>query len=441
MKSALRAIEDNFRIIQQNAHPITGLFPAVDCNAAVSESESFDDHMREAWIRDWSMNLIGLIGSATNLRKLSPENTLADEISGFVKENITTVLGFLDKPRWTDLFRQSVVYNEWYTEVKSSPPEVHMQQDGARCEGTQNGPWDQNQPEAWGEFLLAIGKAKEAGIIGEYSSDQTLFIKRVAGYLVRAQPWAFESSGMWEGLPVRTPTSRSVAIAIAKGLDAVSSFLYEDDQSHYAQMAREHINFVVQMSMLFVRQNPDEDYTARNGHTNGVDLAMLAAIMLFDSEKTRLSFTEYVERNKEKLGIGELIGARRYDGDPYKRGELGEARWFMAEPILAIGYFQEAQHALKMGDLEKAKACRAIGEARLKQALAIVKLYRYPPELFTPQNPANITDKRGVIIRNGVALVPLKRSLLWNRALIMLAASEGLLALKPEQDTPKVKSD
>ena len=104
----------------------------------------------------------------------------------------------------------------------------------------------------------------------------------------------------------------------------------------------------------------------------------------------------------------------------------------MADPILAIGYFREAQIT---EDSEGVKLYRSIARLRFEQALEILSRYGYPPELFIPKEQGSIKDPSVALIKDvgqgKVALVPLERSLLWNRALIMLAASEATLALRP----------
>ena len=106
----------------------------------------------------------------------------------------------------------------------------------------------------------------------------------------------------------------------------------------------------------------------------------------------------------------------------------------MADPVLAIGYFREAQKEFGKGDMVKALMYRHIAEAWLKQALEISRYYGYYPELypelFIPNDPNNPQNLAKALIKNDgertVALVPYERSLLWNSALVMSASSEAL---------------
>ena len=409
-------IRGNFEAIRGNVNFTSGFFPAVE--PGVGDKSAYEEnHMQEAWIRDWSMNIIGMVDGVANLRKLSSKSTLANEISDFVKRDITKVLGVLSADsRWTEKFNGDIVDHPWYTELAGRPPEAHVQQDGTRCKGTIYGEWDQNQPEAWGEFLLAIGKAKEVGVIDEYDWDgQMEFIETVAGYLVRIQTWRFLCTGMWEGLPGRSPTSRSVALAIAKGLDAVCP-LFKDAPPLF----KRQINRMIDQNMDFVRENPNTDYTEPTGHPDGADLAMLATMILDGGEATKLSFVDYVLQNGKKLGIGSTPGAKRFVGDSYYMNEEvedGEARWFMAEPILAIGFFQAADEAFKQGNLTEAAHYYGIAKYRLKRTLEIIEEYGYPPELFKVIAPTTRGGEN--------TYEPFRRSLLWNRALVMIACSQA----------------
>lgn len=421
-----RIISDSFQMISKNPDGKTGLFPAVDSD--IHTPESNEDDMREAWIRDLSWNLISLMETIGNLRDVSPKNEMASRMTAFLKNDIEKVLHFLNQDRWVDKFNQQIIDNGSFTSLSEDPPEVHMKHGGEECH------WDQNQPESWGELLLAIGKAGEIGVVEKYSEDQTKVIKSMAAYLIRIQPWKFSGAGMWEGLPAHSPSSRSNAVAIAKGLDAVRG-LFQDDPSF-----QEKIDNTVSRTMAFVKEDINTDYTTPDGHPGGADLAMLATMILPCSEKTELPFAQYVDENKTQLQIGLLPGAIRYVGDAYKRGEFGEARWFMADPILAIGYFKEAENELRKGDKENARIYNELALSRLNQALSISSHYGYDvglfPELFIPRDPKNVVGRSDILLRNDgtreVALEPLNRSLIWNCALVMHASA---LANKIDRDS------
>lgn len=412
-----KIIEKNFRLISESANARSGLFPAVD--PGIETPASNEDHMSEAWIRDTSWNLISIIETIKNAGSASSNGETVSAMKEFIAKESRKLLALLNQERWLARFRQDIVDNGNYTSLSGEPPEAHMKTDGAECR------WDQNQPESWGELLIAFGKARSEGIVEQYSVDEMTVIRAIAEYLVKIKPWKFAGAGMWEGVPVHSPSSRSNAVAIAKGLDIVLP-LFEDDQ-HF----QKEINDTVDRTMAFVREDINTDYTVPDNHRDGADLAMLVGMALPETERTTLPFIKYIEENGTKLGIGSLPGAIRFIGDPYKRGELGEARWFMANPILAIGYLREAEREFMHGNLEQARAYQQTANSFLTQALEISRYYGHDPELFPElfiqRDPENVKDKSNILEKNDgtrtVALEPLERSLLWNSALIMTAVA------------------
>jgi hypothetical protein len=404
-----RFIRVNFEIVKANVHPKTGLWPAVE---PLNTPESKENHMDHAWIRDSAMNLIGMIEASANLKLLDQDNKLAAEIDEFIGKNITKMLKFFDQDRWNKRFDQRIYVGEW--SECPDPPEIHMLQNGDPC------PWDQNQPECWGDFLIAVGRAHETGIIKDYKKKEKEFIKRIARYLVNIDPTIFAGAGMWEGRPGHSPSSRSNAILVGKGLKAVD-FLFEE-----GTRPRKKVDFIVRDAIDFARESEDFDFTTPDGHPNGIDLAMLVAMAMPGSEETRLRFAEYVRRNGATLKIGDLPGAIRFVSDTYQTGELGEALWFMAIPILAIGYFQEAAIALKNWDVKTAKEYLGEARKRLEQALEIMDIHDgHAPELFKPRRAVSQEDFDNPLTKNGVVPDALNRSLLWNRALMMIALSQA----------------
>lgn len=415
-----RIIQKGFELISTKADERTGLFPAA--NPDIQTPESKENHMQEAWIRDTSWNIILLIETMDNLERAKSKNQITRSINEFLNNDILKILNLLNQPRWLDKFNQTILDNGSHTALSGEAPEVHLKQDGQECH------WDQNQPESWGELLIAIGKAKEKGILVECPSELINVIRIITEYLIRIKPWKFSGAGMWEGLPAYSPASRSSAIAIAKGLEAISIFFKNDPR------LIKQIDDTVDKTINFVKEDVNHDYTTPDSHPDGADLAMLAAIILPGSNKTELSFTQYIEDNGQKLQIGPLPGTIRFIGDLYNRGELGEARWFMADPIMAIGYFKEASRAYENGNLEMAEKYKQIAQSRLDQSLRISKHYdRHPqlfPELFIQRDPDNVHDEPNILIMNDgtktVALQPLERSLLWNTCLVMAASAESV---------------
>lgn len=410
-------IEKNFRLIAGNANAQSGLFSAVD--SRIETPASREDHMSEAWIRDTSWNLISIIETIESVDGMRGGGETVSAMKEFVGEESRKLLALLDQERWLARFRQDVIDNGDCTSLSGEPPEVHLKTNGAECR------WDQNQPESWGELLIAFGKARSEGIVEQYSANEMKVIRAIAEYLVKIKPWKFAGAGMWEGVPVHSPSSRSNAVAIAKGLD-IALPLFEDDRPF-----QKEINDTVDRTMAFVREDINTDYTVPHNHENGADLAMPVVMALPETEKTTLPFIKYMEENSAKLGIGPLPGAIRFVGDPYKRGEFGEARWFMANPVLAIGYLREAEKEFARGNLEQAEAHRRTADSFLAQALEISRYYGHDselfPELFIPRDPENVKGKTNILERNDgrrtVALEPLERSLVWNSALVMTAGA------------------
>lgn len=407
----------NFDIITENVDKKSGLFYAVD--SKIDTSASKENHMSEAWIRDTSCTLISILETIGNINESNPDNKIAQKMRSFLKEDVRKILSLLNQNRWLNKFQQDIIDNGSFTALSGDPPEVHMKASGEECH------WDQNQPESWGELLIAIGNTKERGIIEEYSPSEMTVIKAITEYLIKIKPWKFAGAGMWEGLPGHSPSSRSNAIVIAKGLDAILP-LFKNDP-----FLKKGVDDTIVKTMEFVRADINTDYTTPNGHSDGADLAMLVSMILPETERTALPFAKYVKENGHKLGIGPLPGATRYIGDPYKISELGEARWFMADPILAIGYLKEAKKEFIKGNFLDAKKYEQIANSRIEESLEISGHYGHDPELFpelfVQRDPKKVKGQPNILEMRDetkiVALEPLERSLIWNSALVMNAGS------------------
>lgn len=412
-------IRNQFEVIKHFVHPVTGLWPAVEPGAGKREVYE-DNHMQDAWIRDSSMNLIGLIEAAAILKQLNKRSALAAEIGEFVRDDIHRVIGYLDRERWTNRFRQPILVNEdhsTFAKPEIGAPEVHLKTDGAECEWKR-----QNQPDSWGELLIAIGRAKQAKIIDKYSDSETLFIERVAGYLCRIQPWNFECSGMWEDPEVRAPTPRSTALIIVKGLKAVRDLVKNGQQAD--------IHAALRRTMVFVKEDPNTDKTCPD-HGDGADLAMAIAEAMPSTDRTRMPADQYISDNAERLSIGVFPGAKRHLYDAYfgnPKVAISEARWFISNPTLVIDYSQATRLAIENEEYAQAAASFNQSVARFDQTLAVLDHYKYAPELFIPTDPEFVNEDENPWIERdpseNVLLVPLQRSLLWNRAFIAWAAAE-----------------
>src|SRR4029078_6428299 len=97
-RSVERIICGNFKATPESAHPLTGLFPAVD--RRIDTAATHENHMEESWIRDWGMNMIGMVESSSTLKKLQGQSELASQIDIFTSANIRRTLAFIDQPRW-----------------------------------------------------------------------------------------------------------------------------------------------------------------------------------------------------------------------------------------------------------------------------------------------------------------------------------------------------
>jgi hypothetical protein len=428
-------IRQQFEILRDTVNPITGLWPAVE--VGVGKKEAYEeDHMQDAWIRDSSMNLIGLIEAAAILKHLDKESALATEIGEFVRDDIHRVIGFLNQPRWTNRFRQRITTDEdhsTYANPEMGAPEVHLKTDGNPCEWKR-----QNQPDSWGELLIAIGRARQVGIMKEYLDDPTknpeesevLFIKRVAGYLCRIQPWHFECSGMWEDPEVKAP--RSTGLIIIKGLKAIRDIVKGDQ-------IQADIHVALRRTMAFVREDPNTDRTSPD-HGDGADLAMAIAEAMPSTERTRMPVGTYISDNAERLSIGFFPAAKRHLYDVYygnPKVAIGEARWFISNPTLVIDYAQATRIAIEGEDFEKAAEYFYQVDFRFDQTMKVLSHYGYPWELAKPTDPDCVEPDDHpwpeIDPVENVVLVPLERSLLWNRAFIAWAAAEALFARKRVQ--------
>jgi len=412
-------IREQFEILRKYVNPVTGLWPAVE--PGVGKKEVCEqDHMGDAWTRDTAMNLIGLVETTAILKEMNPESALASEIGDFTSEEIHRLIKFLDKPRWTDRFRQPVTVNENYSALAKpeiGAPEVHLKTNGDPCEWPR-----QNQPDSWGELLIAIGRASQVRIVDSYSDSEILFVKRVAGYLCRIEPWHFECSGMWED-PEVVRDHRSSKLIMVKGLKAIRN-LVEGDQ------IQADIHVALRRTMVFVKEDPNTDRTSPD-HGDGADLAMAIAEAMPSTDRTRLPADKYISENSERLSIGIFPAAKRHLYDRYHlnpKVAIGEARWFISNPTLVINYSQAARWAIKKEKYEQAAECFRQANFRFDQTEKVLDYYKYPWELAIPTDPDCVGPDDHpwpeIDPAENVILVPLERSLLWNRSFIAWAAAE-----------------
>jgi hypothetical protein len=423
-------IEKHFNRFVANVNPRIGLGPATD---PITDTlpQSRHDHMDGVWFRDNEIGNTAVLKTIKNLRKLSPKNELATRMGKIVAGNITATLDFMfsEKGRWFNRFRQTIYSNDLDSELKDGDkeaPEVHLQWDGTECPGTEFGKWDHNQPESWGDFLLAIGTAKKLNFIDNFTENQMRVIEAIVGYLNRAHPWRLKASSVWEGPSKDTPASRSLNLAIYEGVKEVAS--YWDPKSGFGIDTK----YTIDRSRHHVFEDMYKDVTVDpKKHPKGADAAMLA-LMPFDK---KLPFVKYVIDNMRELRIEDLPGAIRFDGDDYycAEGETqGEARWFMVEPLIAIGFYQEATRVAKVGKLKLAEQYRRIAKSRLDRALEIVNKCGFAPELFIKVDLSSVRPQdmhrvfSGIVDGKEVHYIA-NRGLGWSEALMMWAISEEAL--------------
>lgn len=450
-------LEDGFNALEACVDKTTGFFPAAfpapkNIDSAVQHlaseglDDSADDHMRHFWTRDGAEINMALIKSVIHLKSLSETSPLVDKIATFVKWDITTQLDFMfaHPDRWAMRFNWGIDNNQWDTELKdeTNAPEVHMLQNGNPCRFKDKGSdrergWDQNQPESWGDLLIAVGMAVREGIIDSYTKEQMDVIRAMVSYLTRLMPWKSKASPMWEGKSLTGVKHKDAAIA--KGLDAVYPlFNGVDDEG-----LRMDIDYTIRRSMFVVKGNYYEDYEpAEENLVPEVrdwpeekrrlikrNLATMITMSYPDfSSDTELPFIPYITDNMGILEIGEAPGAIRFKGDAYKNEGFGEARWLMAEPVIAFNFCKAAEQAEEWGQFKVAKHYRRIAADRLDRFFDVIDKCGYAPELFISIDPQSVSEDEAGVFRyvvDGVEKVykPIGRGLYWNTGLLMEAAA------------------
>lgn len=423
-----RYIEENITIIQQNQRPETGLFSASNTKAEGRCDE--EHHYEEAWTRDTSLIINGLI----DVHKVAPPDVKA-RIETMVRRGVRGMIQLYGRPESVAAFQQPIeeVTDErgmTYTRPTKETPPVHMKTDGTDCK---KGHWEHNQPDSFGEFLVAAARAKNTGIIDSFNEDEIQTLETQAQYLVNIKPWMFESASMWEHQPVRTPPSRSTTLAIVKGLEHIKPLL-----SHNAVL-QENIQATVYRSMQFIKEDPFTDYTIAD-HGTKTDLAMQVAINLPSTEQSYLDLEKLMEHADAELGAESLPGRIRYGRDGYWWSETGEALWFMAEPLEAMAHFTLTEQARATGNHDKFTTERQRGFEKLSTAILIGHRYGYYPELFVQKDPQHLTDaerKEAYICHDTkrnkeIACIPDPNDLHWNRILVAQACARGVEMLRME---------
>jgi hypothetical protein len=421
----------NFEIIKRNVHPDTGLF---------REYEFGVENPEQASIGGTSEIVIGLIEASKRMKKLPTGGELATEIDDFVKDEVGKLLTLLDNPRWTDKFNQDIIKKgHFYTTFADSTkgaPEVHLNTDGKPLEGQ-----NQNQPYAWGKFLMMVGRANRTGIIKEYTQDeldqngnvaktgQLTLIKQVAGYLLSIQPGDFECIAMGGDVPMRLPAPRSSALAMIDGLGS-ARHLFTNDPDF-----QDLISDTIFATMTFIKRDVNTDRIDPK-QSDGASFPMLRTVIMHNPEDANISAIDYITNNSERLGISVSPASKMCTGDEHDKNwdskvKIGEAR-HLVSPDLVIAYSRAVHPALKdfIFHLNDAYDYISLAQSRFRQALKVIRCYGYPPDTFIPTDsasiPPGVTSWTEVDSDEGenVVFVPKERSSIMNRSMMVWAAAE-----------------
>lgn len=380
-------MQKSLNYILNEQHPVSHLFPA-----ATSARQDKENHYQDAWVRDLSM--IGLALFDPLILELYPkEEELGKRIRSSGPRLIEGMLNLFGREPWNSAFEQDIKESkdQWgrtYTHLVKEAPPIHSKVDGKDCV------WPtQNQPDCWGEFLIATASGIKEGIV-KLGKDKKKTLDKIASYLIRAQLDRFKQYSMWEWGEVYQPAPLSTVALCAMGLEEISPHLL-DGVKEPAKLEAKKLQAVA--ANLY----PNE-YTVPSGHESKTDLATLVAFSV--GALNGHSFIDYADIADKELGNGEYPGKKRYKGDHYHRTDQ-EAIWFM-------GSLMEAKVCLELRDLKEEVGLREKGLNSLRRAKAVYDHYGYSPELFR--------------IQDGV-LVPSKNHLLWSEALMAQASSRALV--------------
>lgn len=394
------------RVILDHQHPVTGLYPA-------ATRDRFDGphHYDHSWTRDTALVALGIL----NATQYS-EDPATQAVRQAVGDGLGKNLDLYSTEPWASAFTQAIGHDEArnITYLTQSAPPIHMQGDGSHCEW-----YAQNQPDSWGEVLLATGAALKLGAF-ELTEKRMETIKNITTYLNNIHAETFKGSTMWEAGEVYSPASVSNAIMIRAGLRKISPFL-QDEQGLAQRTARS-----VGRIDAFVQAEYPRDYTVPSEHYSKTDLATLVA-MVADENPPIPSISRYFLSANKELFDGQYPGKKRWVGDRYFNSQeystnaIGtEAVWPMGHLLESILYLRRANTWQNKGRSALAEQYAAKGLAKLDKVLNDADKYGYYPELFVPPAyPINPAEHTVVDFKaNG-------NDLLWNRALVAEACALG----------------
>ena len=273
----LRVVQEHFEVIKRNINPNAGLCREFEIGIGVPEKAS---------IGETAMDFIGPIEAREIIKHLDPESSLIDDIGETVAGAIHAQIRLLNVPRWTDRLNQDIRNVRHFYTIFEDPlvgaPEVHVAINGDPLDG-----FKQNQPHAWGLFLLMVGRAETTGIIDKYTrgeidpnDNEMQFIETVVGYLCSIEPAIFECVAKDGETELKCPSNRSGMLMMADGLAAVCHLLDPDFQKKVR-------NTIDDIMTIGVRKDVNTDRIDPNA-TDGASLAMLEAIALPDSKETAI---------------------------------------------------------------------------------------------------------------------------------------------------------
>lgn len=381
-------------VILREQHPQTGLFPA-----ATKDRYDSKYHYGHAWFRDNAVVAIALLDPALS-KVLS-----ADETAGIQASATRSIKGMLDlcgTEPWQSAFQQEVEdvqeNGNAYRRLTGEAPPIHLQTNSSLCET-----WpSQNQPDSWGELLIATDLMLQQGVSLNPKQHET--IEAITRYLLGIDTSKLLQNSMWEdGLVYNPPPTSSVAI-VAKGLTAIAP--------HVPLELRESIKPHVNSLMGFVRTAYPKDYTHPFNHQSTTDLATLVGHGL--GVFSYVPFDHYLSRADEELGDGQYPGTRRYVGDDYHAYKGREAIWPMGALLKAKIFFGKS--IFLYSNLKTIDTAGEFGERGLRLLQKVVKVCDscgYNPELLKQ------TDG---------GLVPNENHLLWNEALMVQACARAIIA-------------
>lgn len=388
-------------VILCEQHPQTGLFPA-----ATKDRYDSKYHYDHTWFRDNAMVAIALLDPALS-KVLS-----AGETAGIQTSATRSIKGMLDlcgTEPWQSAFQQEVENvqenGNAYRRLTREPPPIHLQTNGSPCET-----WpSQNQPDSWGELLIATDLMSQQGVF--LNTKQQGTIEAITKYLLKIDTSSLLQNSMWEDGEVYNPSPTSSVAIVAKGLAAIAPYVSLE--------LRGSIKPHVKSLMDFVKTTYPGDHTHPFNHRSATDLATLVGHGLGAFPYVRLD--PYLQKVHEELGDGQYPGTRRYVGDDYHAYQGREAVWPMGSLLQAKIFLQTSIYLYhNPKTIDTAGEFRGKGLELLQKVINVCDAWGYNPELLKQ------TDE---------GLVPNENHLLWNEALMALVCARAIIAGRLASET------